>query len=88
MTANDDMKSHLDDEPVGQKRYWLGTVDEFDSFNRLICDEFIDGRVHGDLVWAIFTPDSWKHFGCKRLGTGYGQRYRKQADGRWLKVEG
>jgi hypothetical protein len=84
----DDLKSHLDDEPVGRKRYWMGTPPEFDNFGRLIDGEFIDGRIAGGIAWGFFTPDSWKHFGCGRLGTGYGQRYRQQADGRWLKVEG
>ena len=75
------------------KRYWMSPVDEFDSFNRLIDGEFIDGRIGPQcgghtLAWAIFTPDSWKHFGCGKLGTGYGQRYQQQDDGRWLKVEG
>jgi hypothetical protein len=34
------------------------------------------------------SHDSWMMVGVKKLGTGYGQKYRKQADGRWLKVEG
>lgn len=74
------------------KKYWMGTPDEFDAFNRLIDNEFIDGMVGpqcgAGFAWAIFTPDSWKHFGCGKLGTGFGQRYVKQDDGRWLKVEG
>lgn len=69
------------------KRYWMSPVEEFDSFGRLIDGEFIDGRVAGSLSWGIFTPDSWKHFGCGKLGTGYGQRYVRDAEGRWPKVE-
>jgi hypothetical protein len=34
------------------------------------------------------TLKSWRLHGFGKLGTGYGQKYEKQADGRWLKVEG
>lgn len=73
---------------MAQPRYWSGPVPELDSFNRKITDEFIDGRVRGDGRWACFTPESWHARGYRKLGVGFGQRYRKQADGRWLKVEG
>ena len=43
--------------------------------------------VHGP--WALMTESSWKrNRASSRLGVGMGQKYRLQADGRWLKVEG
>ena len=68
-------------------RYWTGPVRSEDDFNRPIKDEFIDGRtIYGP--WAIMTPETWKRAGATKLGPGSGQRYVKQADGKWLKVEG
>lgn len=69
-------------------RYWQGEIGPGDDFGRPIHDEFIDGKMHGRNQWAIMSPDSWERSGIGKLGTGYGQRYKKQADGRWLKVEG
>jgi hypothetical protein len=69
-------------------RYWMGDVGRYDDFGRVIEDEFIDGVTFGG-PWAIMTPQSWRKQGSGRvLGTGRGQRYKKQADGKWLKVEG
>lgn len=67
--------------------YWSGYVPDKDDFGQPINDEFIDGRTVGG-PWATMTPASWERFGVGRLGTGCGQRYERQADGRWLKVEG
>jgi hypothetical protein len=67
--------------------YWVGAVGEFDDFGCRISDEFIDGKtIMGP--WANMSPVSWRQNGIGRLGTGYGQRYKKQPDGKWLKVEG
>lgn len=67
--------------------YWQSAVGETDDFGDSISDEFIDGRtVHGP--WALMTPKSFRLHGIGRLGTGAGQRYEKQADGRFLKVDG
>lgn len=69
------------------KKYWLGHVGQADDFNSAIGDEIIDGKTRQG-PWALMTPSSWRLHGIGKLGTGYGQRYQKQADGRWLKVEG
>lgn len=71
-------------------KYWIGTLVPLDDFGVAIRDEFIDGVVFDDgrTCWAIMAPGSWRLHGSPRLGQGWGQRYRKQADGRWLKVEG
>lgn len=67
--------------------YWLGNVGGFDDFSQPIDDEFIDGKTTMG-PWAIMNPKSWEKNGVGRLGQGFGQRYKKQANGRWLKVEG
>jgi len=69
--------------------YWSSPVGDKDDFGRAIGSEIIDGKTcHGP--WALMTPDSWRKMGGTggRLGTGLGQRYQLQADGRWLKTEG
>jgi hypothetical protein len=67
--------------------FWIGSVGPTDDFGDRIVKEFIDGRsVYGP--WGIFTPKSWQAHGIRRLGTGLGQRYKLQDDGKWLKVEG
>ena len=68
-------------------KYWMGDVPSLDDFEVPITDEFIDGKtVFGP--WATMAPASWRANGIGSLGTGRGQRYRKQDDGKWLKVEG
>ena len=68
-------------------KYWTGSPPHKDDFGVPIKKEFIDG-VTRQGPWAFMTLSSWKVHGTGRLGTGYGQRYKKQTDGRWLKVEG
>ncbi len=71
---------------MNTKKYWIGDVDQVDDFNKPINGEFIDGKTRMG-PWATMTPQSYRLHGVG-LGTGYGQRYQKQADGKWLKVEG
>lgn len=74
--------------------YWQSPVLENDDFGEPIIDEFIDGRTaYGP--WAIMSPLSHTIHGARDryglpalLGTGTGQRYQRQPDGRFLKVEG
>lgn len=72
--------------------YWLAAVPEVDNFGHTITDEFIDGQCdpQGSYrgTWAIFSPYSWNRYGCGQFGTGYGQRYVRQDDGHFMKVEG
>lgn len=69
------------------KTYWTGNVPFKDDFGKPIQDQFIDGRTRGG-PWAYMTPASWASHGLGSLGPGRGQRYERQADGRWLKVKG
>lgn len=67
-------------------KYWHGTIEPNDDFGLPITDKFIDGAtVYGS--WAIMTPKSHRANG-RGLGTGKGQEYTKQSDGRWLKTGG
>jgi hypothetical protein len=68
-------------------KYWMGAVPSEDDFGDEIGDEFIDGRTRMG-PWGLMTPQNWVDFGIGSLGTGHGQRYKKQPDGRFLKVEG
>jgi hypothetical protein len=67
--------------------YWIGsTIGPKDDYGAAITDEFIDGKTkHGP--WAILAPITYRRHGVG-LGLGRGQRYKKQEDGKWLKVEG
>ena len=70
-------------EPV----IWCGEIGPNDDFGRPIGKEFIDGRTNRG-PWGIMTRESFLTHGMGKLGPGWGQRYEKQPDGRWLKVEG
>jgi hypothetical protein len=63
----------------------IGTI--VDDFDEPYEDVMIDGKTKMG-PWANMTPKSWTTYGIGRLGQGYGQKYEKQKDGRWLKVEG
>jgi hypothetical protein len=67
--------------------YWLSPLGEKDDFGRPYKDEMIDGRTKSG-PWANMTLESWMLHGCGKYGTGFAQRYRRQSNGRWLKVEG
>jgi hypothetical protein len=68
-------------------KYWMGSrIGDRDDFDNPIKDQFIDGATrHGP--WGIMSPYSHRVHGIG-LGTGRGQRYKRQKDGQWLKVEG
>ena len=38
--------------------------------------------------WGNFCSACFKDFTQGKLGTGYGQEYTRQADGKWLKTGG
>jgi len=67
--------------------YWHGTIPAgCDCCGIGIHSEFVDGAtIHGP--WANLHPTCHLRIG-RGIGPGLGQRYRKQDDGRWMKVEG
>lgn len=72
---------------VQHRFYWHGTIGAKDDFGAEIEDTFYDGKTrHGP--WAIMNPHSFYRYGLGRTGTGMAQKYERQDDGRWLKVEG
>lgn len=70
-----------------KKVYWVSPLDKCDDFEKPLENDMIDGKTKFG-PWAIMTPESWELYGCGKLGLGFGQRYKKQSDGKWLKVEG
>ena len=69
------------------KAYWLGKLGPVDDFGGAYKDIMIEGKtIHG--TWAIMTDCSWRVMGCGRFGIGFGQKYQKQTDGRWLRIAG
>lgn len=76
-----------------QAIYWCGEIGpivdgvQMDDFGKPIIDEFVDGKTRLG-PWANMSPASYKVLGIGQLGVGLGQRYKRQTDGRWLKVEG
>jgi hypothetical protein len=67
--------------------YWLSPLGKVDDFGIPYENIMIDGRTKQG-PWANMTGASWQRHGVGKFGTGYAQKYMKQADGRWLKVEG
>jgi hypothetical protein len=64
--------------------YWQGMAPAKSDFGSPIDDEFIDGRSRQG-PWGIMTPKEWQLHGVG-LGQGFGQCYKRQPDGRWLKT--
>lgn len=68
--------------------YWTGDVPARCQLSgRPIRSLFVDGRVPGTGSWALMTPGYFRGIGGT-YGTGCGQLYQLQEDGRWLKIEG
>ncbi|RPH74004.1 hypothetical protein EHM76_04350 [bacterium] len=65
----------------------MGRLPNVDDFGVQYKNVMIDGKTTRG-PWANMTEESWKTYGIGLLGTGCGQKYEKQPDGRWLKVEG
>jgi hypothetical protein len=70
-----------------EKIIWSGPAPaKCDTCQAEIKDEFIDGKTKMG-PWANMCKPCHYRYGCG-LGTGKGQRYQKQTDGSFLKVEG
>lgn len=70
-----------------QKVYWITPLGSADDFGIPFDKVMYDAKTRMG-PWANMAPSSFRTYGLGRLGTGFGQKYEKQADGRWLKVEG
>ena len=67
--------------------FWLGRVPSYCQVSGTpITDEFVDGR-SANGQWAIMHPETFAALGHP-FGPGFGQKYKKQSDGKWLKVAG
>jgi hypothetical protein len=77
-----------EEPPTGKPRYWVGSFPKCDIPGCDVTDltAFVDGKTRLG-PWGNMCPGCWIEHGVGRLGTGFGQRYEKQADGRFLKVE-
>jgi hypothetical protein len=78
--------------PPGRKRqvFWQGAADKCEFCEKPIAQEvgtkIVDGRTR-DGPWALMDMACHKLHGVG-TGTGHGQVYQRQTDGRWLKIEG
>jgi len=70
-----------------KKVYWQSPLNDVDDFGDRFADTMIDGKTNMG-PWANMTPRSWAMHGVGQFGVGLGQLYRKQTDGRWLKIKG
>ena len=81
------MKKKSAKVPSKKKKYWMSPIPIHDDFGEELVDIFIDGKTKFG-PWGIMTPNNYKKFGIGVLGLGFGQKYQKQPDGKWLKIEG
>lgn len=70
-------------EPV----YWLSPLGDKDDFGVPFGNVMYDAKTKQG-PWANMSQASFIAHGVGRLGLGLGQKYLRQSNGRWLKVEG
>jgi hypothetical protein len=69
-----------------KEKFWCGEGPKVCQIcDRPIAEVFVDGRTQWD-CWAFMCRDCHETHG-EGLGTGKGQLYGKQSDGRWKKIE-
>lgn len=72
---------------MGSPIYWCGPLsDNCQLSGKPFGDTMYDANLPG-VGWGNFNEETFNSRGG-RLGTGFGQKYEKQSDGRWLKVAG
>ena len=69
-----------------EDKYWMGSINDVDDFGKPIKDEFVDGKTTMG-PWGIMSPESFRIHGVG-VGQGKGQKYKKQPDGKWKKIQG
>lgn len=68
-----------------QPRYWCGDVTPCNICNQPAQSVMYDAATRRG--WGWLCPRCFRGEGC-RLGTGVGQQYTKQDDGKYLKTGG
>ena len=67
-------------------RYFSAETTELDDFGVKLGDVVYDGRTKMG-PWAMMSQASFKKYGVG-LGTGKGQKYRRNEEGHFIKEEG
>ena len=67
--------------------YWVGKIDQCNVCKGDYHSMMYDASLREFNCWGNVCSGCFARYG-RGLGTGLGQRYEQQADGRWLKVEG
>lgn len=70
---------------MSKEVYWSGVVEECQLCGGQLSSTMYDARTPRG--WANTCHSCFRSYGLQ-LGTGRGQKYKRQADKRWLKVEG
>ena len=77
---------------MSEQKFWMGDDPDVcgdakcDICHHIVTDVFVDGVTKMG-PWAIMCESCHSNNGLP-LGTGRGQKYVRQPDKRWLKVEG
>jgi len=75
-------------KPTARPRYWCGPVAPTCQLcGKALVEAFVDGYSRSIGQWAFLDPACHERTGLG-LGTGQGQRYDRQTDGRWMKTAG
>lgn len=73
-------------EPTKQPVYWSGPVQcDLNRKHELKTTMYDAKSIYGP--WGTMCAECFPRYGIG-LGTGKGQKYEKQEDGKWKKVEG
>ncbi len=71
---------------MAKQIFWCGPIDKCQLTGDELGDTMYDARLPSG-QWGNIGQRAFEENGC-RLGTGLGQKYKRQEDGRWLLVEG
>jgi len=89
LAVGDVLARKMHPKPLPTPVYWTGTLPPEDDFGEPYGMLMYDAPTVYRGKWANMSHKSWLRYGATdQLGTGLGQKYEKQPDGRWLKVEG
>jgi hypothetical protein len=66
--------------------YWNGKITHCQITNKPLGDVMYDARLPTG-QWGNIGQEAFEAYRC-RLGVGFGQKYERQEDDRWLLIEG